>query len=70
MPSRPGRTVKLAPSVLLPKHLFAAIRHQQPPIRVAPIVVESAALAPEIVHRSILKTRSALRHKDLRASPV
>ncbi len=45
--------VKLAPSILLPKHLFAAIRHQQPPVRVAPIVVESAALAPEIVHQRL-----------------
>jgi hypothetical protein len=45
--------IKLAPSILLPKHLFAAIRWQQPPIRVAPIVVEAAALAPEIAHERL-----------------
>ncbi len=41
--------VKLSPSVVLPKHLFAALRRQQPPMRVAPVVVESAALSPEAV---------------------
>ena len=53
MSSLPIRMVKLAHSVLLPKHLFAAIRRQQPPIRVAPILVESAALAPEIVYQRL-----------------
>jgi Mg2+-importing ATPase len=38
---------------MLPKHLFAAIRREQPSIRVAPIVVESAAWAPEDVHQRL-----------------
>jgi P-type Mg2+ transporter len=45
--------LKLAPSLVLPKHLFAAIRREHPPIRVAPLVVESAALAPEAVHQRL-----------------
>jgi Mg2+-importing ATPase len=45
--------MKPAPSVQLPKHLFAAIRHQQPPIHVAPIIVELAALASDVAYQRL-----------------
>jgi Mg2+-importing ATPase len=47
------RMIRLAPSIMLPKHLFAAMRSEHPAVRVAPLVVESAALAPEIVHQRL-----------------
>ena len=61
MPSLPIRMVKLAPSILLPKDLFAAIRGQQPLIRVAAIVVESAALAPARADAAVLRGAHAGR---------
>ena len=38
-----------ASSIALPKGLFAAIRRQPAPIRVAPVLIEMAGLAPEAV---------------------
>ncbi|MFH1108923.1 MAG: cation-transporting P-type ATPase [Planctomycetota bacterium] len=49
MPGFPTRLIRFAPSILLPKHLFASIRRQQPPIRVAQTVIESAALSLDAV---------------------
>ncbi|MBI3833554.1 MAG: magnesium-translocating P-type ATPase [Planctomycetes bacterium] len=41
--------IRLAPSIGLPKRVFAAIRRQPAPIRVANEVIESASLAPSAV---------------------
>jgi Mg2+-importing ATPase len=49
MPGFPTRLIRFAPSIILPKHLFASIRRQQPPIRVARTVIESAALSLDAV---------------------
>ncbi len=37
------------PRLILPKHFFAAIRREKPAIRVSPLLIEVAALAPEAV---------------------
>jgi P-type Mg2+ transporter len=50
--SRPGT------SVGLPKGIFAALRRQPPPIRVAPILLESASLAADVVYQR-LRTRAS-----------
>jgi len=50
-PRRPGA------SLGLPKGIFAALRRQPPPIRVAPILVESASLTSEVVYQR-LKSRA------------
>ena len=44
---RPGATLGL------PKGIFAALRRQPPPIRVAPILVESASSTPEVVYQRL-----------------
>ena len=49
-PQRPGA------SVGLPKGIFAALRRQPPPIRVAPILLESASLTSDVVFQR-LKSR-------------
>jgi Mg2+-importing ATPase len=38
-------------SLLLPKGIFAALRRQPPPIRVAPVLIESASLTSELVYQ-------------------
>jgi hypothetical protein len=43
--SRPGSSVGLS------KGIFAVLRRQPPPIRVAPILLESASLASDVVYR-------------------
>lgn len=49
----PARMMKLAPSIILPKHLFTSIRRQQPPIHVAPIVIESASLPLDALYQRL-----------------
>ena len=44
-------------SLVLPKGIFAALRRQPPPIRVAPILIESASLTSELVYQR-LRTRA------------
>src|SRR5438094_2951401 len=40
-------------SVGLPKGVFAALRRQPPPIRVAPILLESASLTSDVVYQRL-----------------
>jgi len=53
MPGLPTRLMKLTPSMIIPKHLFASIRRQQPPIRVARTVIESAALSVDELYQRL-----------------
>jgi Mg2+-importing ATPase len=50
-------------TAVLPKHLFAAIRHEHPHIQVSPVVVESAALDAAAVYQRF-KTRPEGLTKD------
>ena len=57
-PLRPGA------SVGLPKGIFAALRRQPPPIRVAPILLEtSASLTPEGVYQRLRSRLDRLDHR-------
>src|SRR5216683_6633283 len=49
-PDRIGRRRRPGASVGLPKGIFAALRRQPPPIRVAPILLESASLTSYLVY--------------------
>lgn len=51
--SIPKRIVSLAPSIRLPKHLFASIRRQQTPIHVAPIVIEATSLSSQALYERL-----------------
>jgi P-type Mg2+ transporter len=52
-PQRIVRSSKPAASVGLPKGIFAALRRQPPPIRVAPILLETAFLTAEGVYQRL-----------------
>ncbi len=52
-PDRIGRPRRPGASVGLPKGIFAALRRQPPPIRVAPILLESASLTSDLVYRRL-----------------
>jgi Mg2+-importing ATPase len=56
--------MRLIPRAVLPKHLFAAIRREKPPIRVAPIVVEAAALAPDAALARLATRASGLTEAE------
>jgi P-type Mg2+ transporter len=58
MPHRIVRWLRPGASVGLPKGIFAAARRQQPPIRVAPILLETSSLSPDGVYAR-LHTRAA-----------
>ncbi|MFY9551464.1 MAG: magnesium-translocating P-type ATPase [Thermoanaerobaculia bacterium] len=51
----------------LPKGIFAALRRQPPPIRVAPILVESASLTSEVVYQRLRSRATGLTAKEVEA---
>jgi Mg2+-importing ATPase len=53
LPRRIIRRLKAGTLVGLPKGIFVALRRQAPPIRVAPILVESAALSSDAVYQRL-----------------
>jgi Mg2+-importing ATPase len=59
-PFRPTRGTKPGASLGLPKGIFAALRRQARPIRVAPMLVESSSLAPDIVYQRLGSRRTGL----------
>jgi hypothetical protein len=54
-------------SVGLPKGIFAALRRQPPPIRVAPILLESAALTSDGVYQRLQSRASGLTSNEAEA---
>ena len=56
-PHRIVRLLRPGASVGLPKGIFAALRRQPPPIRVAPLLLEAASLSAEGVYPR-LRTRA------------
>ena len=59
--SRPGV------SLMLPKGIFAALRRQPPPIRVAPILVESASLTSDAVYQRLRSRATGLTAEEAEA---
>ena len=59
--SRPG------PSVGLPKGIFAALGRQPPPIRVAPILLESASLTSEALYQRLQSRLTGLTTSEAEA---
>ena len=69
-PHRIVRPPKPGASVGLPKGIFAALRRQPPPIRVAPILLESASLTTDGVYQRLQSRVTGLtaREADARLS--
>ena len=68
---RAGGFGRAGPSLGLPKGIFAALRRQaNPPIRVSPILVESASLAPDAVYARLRsRARASRRRRPRRGWP-
>jgi P-type Mg2+ transporter len=54
-------------SVGLPKGVFAALRRQPPPIRVAPILLESASLTSDVVYQRLRSRATGLTTDEAEA---
>jgi Mg2+-importing ATPase len=61
------RRPKPGASVGLPKGIFAALRRQPPPIRVASILLESASLTPDEVYRRLTSRVTGLTTNEAEA---
>jgi Mg2+-importing ATPase len=59
-PIRTARRPDPGASLVLPKGIFAALRRQPPPIRVAPILIESASLTSEAVYQRLRSRATGL----------
>jgi Mg2+-importing ATPase len=54
-------------SLVLPKGIFAALRRQPPPIRVAPILIESASLTSDAVYQRLRSRATGLTADEAEA---
>ncbi len=54
-------------TVGLPKGIFAALRRQPPPIRVSPILVESASLAVDALYARLRSRATGLTTEEAEA---
>ena len=61
------RDPRLRASVGLPKGIFAALRRQPPPIRVAPILLESASLTSDVVFQRLQSRLKGLSTSEAEA---
>jgi len=61
---RPVRWGRPNGTLGLPKGIFAALRRQQPPIRVAPILVEAASLTSEATYQRLRSRPSGLTRDE------
>ena len=67
VPLRTPRRPNPGASLLLPKGIFAALRRQPPPIRVAPILIESASLASDVAYQRLRSRATGLTAEEAEA---
>ncbi|MCC6678261.1 MAG: magnesium-translocating P-type ATPase [Phycisphaerales bacterium] len=57
----------MIPSAILPKHLFAAIRREKPPIRVSPRLIECAGLSGHALFEAVQSRPEGLNEEEAEA---